>query len=303
MPASRSRTTEWRRSLEQLRDRGGAIEIAVAHDPTAGVPTLGEVTELDAGNPVSADLVWRVRVLDLTADELSVDLPFALGRAVELPEGTALIGAIAIGQNRWMFRTTVRGAWTSSGSFPRNHRGIRLELPTQVERCLRRATRVSLAEIKLPKIEMWPLLDPRSALVAERASQLAVEAMLSGGPAVPPSEDLLPMVGPRFLATLVNLGGGGLGVLVESGDSAALARHRNFWVRFTLGAITPIPVSACARVVHTHIDSSHRVYAGISFSFEFNPNYQRVVGEQIVRAIGRITELQSHRLDDARRAA
>jgi len=36
MPASRSRTNEWRRSLEQLRAREGAMEIAVAHDHPGG---------------------------------------------------------------------------------------------------------------------------------------------------------------------------------------------------------------------------------------------------------------------------
>ena len=87
MPASRSRTTEWRRSLEQLRDREGAIEVAVAHDGAGNDESILN----------SSDLVWRVRVLELSDNEVCVDLPFALGRAVELPIGTELLGAIAIG--------------------------------------------------------------------------------------------------------------------------------------------------------------------------------------------------------------
>jgi len=62
MPASRSRTTEWRRSLEQLRSREGAIEIAVARDGTDDEAVLG-----------ASDLVWRVRVLDLSDTEVAVD--------------------------------------------------------------------------------------------------------------------------------------------------------------------------------------------------------------------------------------
>ncbi|MCX5650986.1 MAG: hypothetical protein NTU45_06290 [Planctomycetota bacterium] len=284
MPASRSRTTEWRRSLEQLRDRGGAIEIAVAHDDGG---------EMLAGGPGNiTDLVWRVRVLDVGPNDFSVDLPFALGCPVELPAGTELIGAIAIGQNRWMFRTTVNGSWSPTGPFPKNHRGIRLSLPAQVERCLRRVTRVSVAEIRLPKIELWPLLDAKSVMLAQKASQVAFEAHLKGEDPAPTDDELLPTVGPGFKSTLVNLGGGGLGVLVEPGDSAAFARHRLFWVRFTLGDITPVPIQAAVRVVHTHIDSAHRVYAGISFSFDFNPSYQRVVSDQIIKAIGWLTEHQ-----------
>lgn len=282
MPASRSRTTEWRRSLEQLRDREGAIEIAVARD---GAGSDEEILN-------SADLVWRVRVLDLSASEVSVDLPFALGRAVELPVGTEIVGAIAIGQNRWMFRTKVLGAWTPRAPFPRTHRGVRLVLPDHVERCLRRSTRVDVGGVNLPKVEVWPLLEPRSVLPAERASELAFKAAMSGERLPAPSDDLLPTVGPGFEATLVNLGGGGLGILVESADAAVLSRHRLFWIRFTLGAITPVPICSAARVVHTHMDSSHRIYAGVSFDFDFNPAHQRVVAEQIVQAIARLTGAQ-----------
>lgn len=282
MPASRSRTNEWRRSLEQLRAREGAMEIAVAHDHPGGDEAI-----LNA-----SDLVWRVRVLDLTASDVAVDLPFALGRAIELPVGTEVVAAIAIGQNRWMFRAKVTGAWTPRAPFPRTHRGIRLSLPDHVERCLRRSTRVDVASITLPKVEMWPLLEPRSAMPAERASELAFRAALAGQQVHPVSEELLPTVGPGFQASLVNLGGGGLGVLVEASDSAALSRHRMFWIRFSLGSIMPVPICATARVVHTHMDSSHRIYAGISFDFDFNPAHQRVVGEQIVQAIGRLTSSQ-----------
>ena len=282
MPASRSRTTEWRRSLEQLRAREGAIEIAVAHDHPGGDEAI-----LNAN-----DLVWRVRVLDLSESEMAVDLPFALGRAIELPIGTEIVAAISIGQNRWMFRAKVTGAWTPRAPFARTHRGIRVSLPDHVERCLRRGTRVDVAQINTPKVEMWPLLEPRSAMPAERASELAFRASLTGEQPAAMSEELLPTVGPGFAASLVNLGGGGLGVLVEATDSAALSRHRIFWIRFTLGGIMPVPICATARVVHTHMDSSHRIYAGISFDFDFNPAHQRVVGEQIVQAIARLTGAQ-----------
>jgi hypothetical protein len=281
MPASRSRTTEWRRSLEQLRSREGAIEIAVARDGTDDEAVLG-----------ASDLVWRVRVLDLSETEVAVDLPFALGRAVELPIGTELVGAIAIGQNRWMFRTKVIGAWQPKAPYPRTHRAVRLALPDHVERCLRRATRVDVASINLPKVETWPLLEPRSVLPAQRASEIAFRAALAGEKATAPSDDLLPTVGPGFGATLVNLGGGGLGILVEPDDAAVLSRHRLFWIRFTLGDVMPVPVCCAARVVHTHMDSSHRIYAGVSFDFDFNPAHQRVVAEQIVHAIERLTKAQ-----------
>ncbi|MBT8485144.1 MAG: hypothetical protein KJO43_06160, partial [Phycisphaerae bacterium] len=69
MPANRSRTMQWRRCLEQIQERGGAIEIAVAH---AGDDDDG------------AHLIWRVRVLALSADEIVVEQPAALGQIVHI---------------------------------------------------------------------------------------------------------------------------------------------------------------------------------------------------------------------------
>jgi hypothetical protein len=129
-------------------------------------------------------------------------------------------------------------------------------------------------------------------LPAQRASEIAFRAAVAGEKPMAPSDDLLPTIGPGFGATLVNLGGGGLGILVEPADAAALSRHRLFWIRFTLGDVMPVPVCCAARVVHTHMDSSHRIYAGVSFDFDFNPAHQRVVAEQIVHAIERLTKAQ-----------
>ena len=49
-------------------------------------------------------------------------------------------------------------------------------LPDEVRRCQRRSFyRVETARINLPVVDVWPLLDPKSILLAERANELAVE--------------------------------------------------------------------------------------------------------------------------------
>ena len=67
MPASRSRTQEWRRSLQQILERGGALEFALSSAPVApaGSP--------EANDPrrVGSDLVWRVRLLALSDTEIA----------------------------------------------------------------------------------------------------------------------------------------------------------------------------------------------------------------------------------------
>ncbi|MCA9299347.1 MAG: flagellar brake domain-containing protein, partial [Phycisphaerales bacterium] len=91
MPANRSRTERWRDGLQQIFERHGGIEISVASDDD------------------QPDLIWRVRILRLTDDEIVVERPSAMGATFDLCEGTALVGGMVIGQNRWMFHTEVTG--------------------------------------------------------------------------------------------------------------------------------------------------------------------------------------------------
>ena len=123
MPASRSRTNEWRRSLQQVFERGGAIEFAVAR------PDTGADSDDLHDHAAGADLVWRVKVLKLTDKEMTVEAPMALGRNIDIEPGIELVGAISIGQNRWMFRTRNIGESSPENSKSRSHRVLRLSLP------------------------------------------------------------------------------------------------------------------------------------------------------------------------------
>lgn len=271
MPASRSRTNEWRRSLQQVLDRGGAIEIAVARP--------GDRRPEESGG----DIVWRVRVLSVTETEIVVEQPFALGRPIEIEAGIDLVAAIAIGQNRWLFRTTHLAPAQAPGGAGRALRAMRLRMPDHVERCSRRGLRVDTTALNLPQLEIWPLLDPKSVVVAERHNEVCFRAALEGQP-VPrdaDSEHLLPTVGPKFTASLMNLGGGGVGIKVAPENAVQFSRHRVFWFRLALVPELPVPICATGKVVHTHIDSAQCTYAGVQFDFTFNPAHERFVGEQI----------------------
>ncbi len=290
MPASRSRTHDWRRLLEQIHERGGAIEFAIAH------PDHGETDpSLHANGP---DLVWRVRVLDLSADEIAVERPVTLGREVHIEAGIELVGAIAIGQNRWTFRTTNLGE--VSGGSPGHPPGLRLAMPTEVSRSQRRRVRVDTQSVTLPEVEIWPLLDPKSVIPAERATELAFESWKAGGEVVASdlfSDAVMPVVGPKFTAELANLGGGGVGLVVDHDNAAAVGRHRIFWLRLSLEPEIPIPVCASGKVVHTHIDSTQRTYVGIAFDFSFNQPHQSLVANQILNYIEQQQELQRQARD------
>ena len=280
MPANRSRTTEWRRCLQQLAQRQGGLEIAVSRDYAQGED--------------GRHLVWRVKLLQLTDEAMIVEQPMTLGQTIRLETGIQMVVIMAIGQNRWMFNTVNLGETTHQ---PDRHTTVaanRLSLPVSVERCQRRNYyRFETTGISLPSVDVWPLLDPKSVLIAERSYELQFEqAERTGGgggrsETALDSDAMMPDVGPRFTAILLNVGGGGMGLRVSPEDAQALVSHKLFWIRFQLSPELTTPICATTKLVHTHIDSTQHTYAGMAFDFSFNPVHQRMVVEQICRFIER----------------
>lgn len=276
MPANRSRTAGWRKCLRQVKERKGALEIAVIRD-------YGQ------GDGDGRHLVWRVRLVDLTDDAILVEQPGALGRTIQLEPGIELVAMLAVGQNRWTFTTTNLGPVAHRINDHRSIEVLRLAMPQTVERCQRRNYfRMETSGLNLPEVEMWPLLDPKSVLLAERANELQIQAdgsRQSSGDTVPADDATMPEVGPRFTATLLNIGGGGVGLRVRPQDAQALGRHKLFWLRFALPPELATPICATGKLAHTNVDSTQHTYAGMAFDFSFNPAHQGFVVEQICRYI------------------
>lgn len=305
MPANRSRTQQWRRCLQQIHERNGALEIAVAHDDRSN---SARTKRADAdGEQRSTHLVWRVRLLAIHDDQLVVEAPVALGQVISLRKGVELIAVIAIGQNRWMFRTQIIEPTRFSLNERRDIDALRIVMPTNVERCQRRNFyRMDTAALNLPQVEVWPLLDPQSVLVAERANEIRLQNdVLSNGAersedtSAPPDDDdesIMPEVGPRFVGALLNLGGGGLGLRVEQDNSQHLGHHKLFWVRIALPPELNTPICATGKLVHTHLESGQYTYAGLAFDFSFNPGHQRFVVDQICRYIALQQRIQLQRM-------
>lgn len=262
--------------MQQVFERGGTLEIAVVR---------GDASESTSRDPQeivgSADLVWRLKIVALEEESVLVESPVALGQTIRIEDGIPLVGAITIGQNRWKFRSK-----KISDERPAGSRGscMRLQLPDHVERCSRRFVRFEAGALSLPKVNIWPLLDPQTIVEAEAANEEAFRAFVESRPAVA-STPQMPSVGPAFTATLMNVGGGGVGLRVEPQDSAVLGRHRIFWLEIPLGSGNPVPIVATGKVVHTHLDSSQRTYIGVSFDFTFRLTHQAVVVEQIHRSM------------------
>jgi hypothetical protein len=268
---------EWRSCLDQVLERGGALEIAVLRPQ-------------ETSTAVGSHLVWRVRILHLTDDEILVEPPMALGEVMRVEEGVKLVAVLAVGQNRWMFKTSHLGPTEYQRRGQRPITAMRLAMPPSVERCQRRNYfRMDTGTVVLPEVEVWPLLDPKSVLIAERSNELQFEEDRKGNgrarSADGDNEMILPEVGPKFTAMLLNIGGGGLGLRVRPDDAQSLARHKIFWLRFTLPPELTTPICATAKLAHTNVDSTQHTYAGLAFDFSFNPVHQRFIVEQICEFI------------------
>lgn len=299
MPASRSRTDRWKDMLDQLATRGGSLEIALRQ------PEGGE--DAAEKREAHADLVWRVRILHIDEKGIVVESPSVAGRALKVQQGIELVASISVGQNRWMFVTRAQGYRVCRGHFGGEVAGLSLEMPENVERCSRRQFfRVGAAELHLPAVQVWPLLDPSSVVAAETANKsLILESLATGGTPAgaddhSPDSILLPQVGPMFTARLLNLSGGGLGLLLGSGEAAAADRHHAFWLRIDLRPQIPLPLAVSAKRVHCHLDSHGQTYAGMAFDFAFNPSHQRFVTELMTRYV---EELQTKQRQAPRRIA
>jgi hypothetical protein len=273
MPASRSRTERWRELLQQIAQRGGGIEFAISRP------------EYDTKG---TDLLWRVRLYAVGDAQLVVEHPAAAGSPIRIPVGQELVAVMAIGQNRWMFRSRVLAVTPPSSRGPPART---LAAPESIERCSRREfLRVSTAQVNLPAVRCYPLLDPTSVVSAEVANRALIQSIERGdrAPFALDEELAMPEVGPAFPARLMNLSGGGIGLVIVKDDHAAATHSRLLWCQLDLRPHIAAPLGITIRVAHTHIDSEQNLYLGGAFDFAFHAAHREFVVEQAARYVGRL---------------
>ncbi|RMH30339.1 MAG: hypothetical protein D6693_00605 [Planctomycetota bacterium] len=296
MPASRSRTENWRRTLQQVCERNGGIEIAIPRPGDAAWPNASEQDD------AAVNLIWRVRLLAVGNDELVIETPSTLGERIDLRDGLHLIVVFSLGQNRWMFRTRTLGRLRWKLNHHHAVGAVRLRAPERVERCQRRQFyRVSTVGLMLPRADAAPLLNTSSAIAAEKAVQTRIEILREGAVAgyvgfEPPI--LLPEVGPAARALLVNVGGGGAGLMAEGDAAGVFDQHRLFWVTLHLMPHLPAPLSVVCRLAHVRIDSEQRRYLGMSFEFGHHPDYKQFVVDTLCHTVNEIQRQQLRRRTD-----
>lgn len=262
--------------MRQIYERNGGVEISLTRDP---------------GTPPGPDVLWRVRILGVSELEILVEKPAAAGRGVELPVGAEVMAVMSVGQNRWMFRTRIIALGPSKLGMGGS---LRLAMPTEVSRCQRRDFyRVPTASLQLPRVQCWKVLEPASVVAAEVANRsliLGLERGEGGAPDADSEAWVLPTVGSGFSAHLMNVGGGGIGLLVDKGEAGAALGCRNVWMKVDLRPSIPAPLGMAAKIVHTHLDHEQNVYLGMAFEFSANAGHREFVVSQILRYVGIVNE-------------
>jgi hypothetical protein len=257
-----------------------------------------------AANTNVPDIVWRCRLISVSDKDIVVESPAVGGRTMRVGGNVELVVAMTIGQNRWMFHSrTIGYRVTRSGSH--EVAGLVMQLPTKVERCPRRQFfRISTAELHLPTVQCWPLLDPSSVVAAETANRaMIIDRMSPAGigpaPSDSPESILLPDVGPAFTAQLQNVSGGGLGLIVSHDQAVAMSRTAYTWMRINLTPHIPIPLAITGKRVHEHQDSNHNTVAGYAFDFTHHPAHQKFVTDLLTQYLERVQEAQQNRASRA----
>lgn len=301
MPATRSRTEHWKESLHQVLQRGGALEICVNREvsPDGTAPASEPFPEGRL-----PDVAWRVRLLAIEKDRLVVETPSAFGANLKLQPGTPLIGSMSIGQNRWMFHTRALGYSPATGEngtkIARSDGRLLLGLPQQVERCSRRSFfRISTANLNLPIVHGWALNDPSSVIPAEAENRARIQTAYQNRGQLQnlSTEPLMnPDVGAKFTARLLNMSGGGLGLVVDRENHSAATSRPFLWLNIDLRPDIPVPVAVTARIAHQHIDSAQNLYLGLAFDSTYDPQHQQFVSNlfakyvDLVQAAGSLRE-------------
>jgi hypothetical protein len=279
MNTNRSRTERWRECLNQIRDRGGSLEVSV---------DVGDAADLGATN-----MVWRVRLLALDDERLVLEQPVALGQTMRLEPGLRVVVAMSIGQNRWMFRTMSIEPATG------DMRGLlHLAAPTLVERCQRRNFyRATTAGFSLPLVQGWQLVDAHTAVAAEVASRIPFECddAPRRGPGLEAPITLMPEVAGAFQGHLVNVGGGGAGLMVPPASRPGFDSSSRYWLRMSLGTEMPGPLAVTARCVHQHLDSSQNLHLGLAFDFSLHAEHRDFIVKQITSYVERVTGMARSR--------
>lgn len=222
--------------LDSLVKRDGSVEIT---------PILGH----DDRVPPTA----RVRLLALASNGVVIDRPIGQAFTRHMVKGTRLHVLVAEGAERWEFHAaildTVPFRLNDSTEVP----AIVISSPKTVHSAQRRAYfRVTIGSVAVKNTRLTPILgDAQTETESDEAA---------------PQSDIKP-----FEAKLLNIGGGGIGVLTPQRVAWQLPMVRRYECTLPLPT-RKTPVVIPADVVRLEEQEDGTTYMGLQFDFENLPD-------------------------------
>ena len=269
---------QWEQLVEELEAHNGSVEL--------GLPGAFEADIAAAADPATDETEipksWRVRLLATHNDQWIVERPPIVGRHTGgLIPGVTLIGVIVKKSKRWSFRTSILRSELFELNAHNRVPALRLSPPRDIGSDQRRHFyRVSTIGAGVPPVNIWPLLDPASCIVAEDATQLRHlnEALMAGLDQPAP-----PQLGDGFVGNLVDISAGGVALSVSHNYAKVFDKHHLFWLELML-ATNVHPLVLAGEPVHVRHDRvTATLNIGMSFYHEHNEGYRRFIQENICR--------------------
>ena len=236
--------SDWQAALLGVAGEEGLVEVAAMNHTTG---------QTDGG--------WhRTRLAAIEQGAIVVQRPSSAATRAALVPGRHVCLMFAAGPNRWTLYSRVEGFTLRPINDHTRLACLVLQWPREVSTVQRRAFfRAATASLDLPDVHLQPLIDDASAQAA----------------------DLPARARQPLRAQLVNISGGGLGLVVD--HSAAPAANRFLDYRCTLQLPThDAPLELTVRHVHLRRNANETLYLGVMFVFD-DLVQQRHVADTICR--------------------
>jgi hypothetical protein len=229
----------WLETLATLAKRNGAVELTPLEWPD------------DQGSPPT----FRVRVLEMDFETLTVERP-ASPDAASCVGREAPLRVLAIdGRARWEFLTTVIGATAVPLNPVTRVLALKLQMPTVATSAQRRDHfRASTAGVTLEPALVIALPDNPAIPVTSLAER------------------------PSFPATVVNISGGGIGLDAPQRAAPIVFKFSRFKVWIDLPT-SEQPIEVDASVAHFEPQPGGNSYVGLHFEFGDDDEAKRIADE------------------------
>jgi hypothetical protein len=233
-----------RETLDQIRERGGSLEITLDRRNGEPIPQRPGRGCAHSRPPICCGASAYGRA---ATSGFSSSIPSALGRTIEVKRGQRLVCVMSVGQNRWIFTSQVLAVT------PGRDGVLEIEAPTRVERATRRVqSRVSTTSAESATRSAagcCVIRSPRSprrrraGTGSARCSRCRPRRGLNSRPASWNAlGEIAPDVGPGFRAELANIGGGRHRAEDRALEESRLAESSKlYWTRLDLRPDDPGP--------------------------------------------------------------